>query len=117
MNCRKERTSYKVLIRLVQLLDNKFPKRGYSPQDLLDILIEFLNRYNLHILIVLDELNLANEEVLGVLYQLLTLGYIEYYDRDRGEITKIRPAKGFKLIATANPATYTGRNRLSDKSC
>ena len=67
VNCRKERTSYKVLIRLVQLIDNKFPKRGYSSQDLLDILIEFLQRYDLHILIVLDELSYLinkNEELI-----------------------------------------------------
>ncbi len=64
--------------------------------------------------VVLDEINLANEEVLAVLYQFLTLGYVEYYNKDTREIEKIVPAAGFKLIATANPATYSGRNRLSE---
>ncbi len=57
VNCRKERTSYKVLNKIIRLVDNKFPKRGYSSQDLLDILIDFLNHHNLHVLIVLDELS------------------------------------------------------------
>ncbi|MFW9829045.1 MAG: Cdc6/Cdc18 family protein [Candidatus Thorarchaeota archaeon] len=57
VNCRKEKTSYKVLIRLIQLLNINFPKRGYSSQDLLDVLIDFLNLEDIHILIVLDELN------------------------------------------------------------
>ncbi|MFX1365168.1 MAG: Cdc6/Cdc18 family protein [Promethearchaeota archaeon] len=70
VNCRKEKTSYKVLIRLVQLIDNKFPKRGYSPQDLLDFLIEFLNRYNLHILIVLDELSYLINKNEDLIYSL-----------------------------------------------
>jgi len=57
VNCRKERTSYKVLIKIIRLINKKFPKRGYSPQDLLENLIEFLNKQNIHILIVLDELS------------------------------------------------------------
>ncbi|MFX0104975.1 MAG: hypothetical protein ACFE75_05760, partial [Candidatus Hodarchaeota archaeon] len=42
VNCRKERTSYKVLVRIIQLINKRFPKRGYSSQDLLDILIDVL---------------------------------------------------------------------------
>ncbi|MBY8983768.1 MAG: AAA family ATPase [Candidatus Lokiarchaeota archaeon] len=57
VNCRKERTSYRVLIKIIRLINKKFPKRGYSPQDLLENLIDFLNKHNIHILIVLDELS------------------------------------------------------------
>ena len=56
VNCRKERTSYKVLIKIIRLMKKNFPKRGYSPQDLLEILIDFLHQKDIHILIVLDEL-------------------------------------------------------------
>ena len=70
VNCRKERTSYKVLIRLIQLLDNRFPKRGYSSQDLLDILNEFLHRYDLHILVVLDELSYLINKNEDLIYSL-----------------------------------------------
>ncbi|MDX1798358.1 MAG: AAA family ATPase [Candidatus Lokiarchaeia archaeon] len=70
VNCRKERTSYKVLIRLIQLLDHRFPKRGYSSQDLLDILIEFLHRYNIHILVVLDELSYLINKHEDLIYSL-----------------------------------------------
>ncbi len=57
VNCRKERTSYKVLIKIIRLINKNFPKRGYSPQDLLENLIDFLTNQNIHILIVLDELS------------------------------------------------------------
>jgi cell division control protein 6 len=57
VNCRKERTSYKVLIKIIRLINKKFPKRGYSPQDLLENLIDYLNKQDIHILIVLDELS------------------------------------------------------------
>ncbi|MFX1377765.1 MAG: Cdc6/Cdc18 family protein [Promethearchaeota archaeon] len=73
VNCRKERTSYKVLIRLIQLLNSQFPKRGYSLQDLLDVLIEILNHYNIHILVVLDELSYLinkNEDLIYLLTRI-----------------------------------------------
>ena len=70
VNCRKERTSYKVLIRLIQLLDHRFPKRGYSSQDLLDFLIEFLHRYNIHVLVVLDELSYLINKHEDLIYSL-----------------------------------------------
>ena len=57
INCRKERTSYKLLIKIVRTLNQSFPKRGYSPQDLLETIIDSLNNLDLHLLIILDELN------------------------------------------------------------
>ncbi|MFX0154023.1 MAG: ORC1-type DNA replication protein [Candidatus Hodarchaeota archaeon] len=70
VNCRKERTSYNVLVKLIQLIDHRFPKRGYSSQDLLDILIEFLHIHNLHILIVLDELSYLINKDEDLIYSL-----------------------------------------------
>ena len=70
INCRKERTSYKVLINIVRLIDNNFPKRGFSPQDLLDFLIENLNTQNLHLLIVLDELSYLIKKEENLIYSL-----------------------------------------------
>lgn len=70
VNCRKERTSYKVLNKIIRLVDNKFPKRGYSSQDLLDILIDFLNQHNLHVLIVLDELSYLINKNDDLIYSL-----------------------------------------------
>jgi len=73
VNCRKERTSYKVLIKLVRSLNKSFPKRGYSPQDLLEVIIEYLNTQNTHLLIVLDELSYLinnNEDLIYFLTRL-----------------------------------------------
>jgi len=70
VNCRKERTSYKVLIKLIQSLDTRFPKRGYSSQDLLDVLIEFLHLYDIHILVVLDELSYLINKHEDLIYSL-----------------------------------------------
>ena len=70
INCRKERTSYKVLIKIIRIINNNFPKRGYSPQDLLEILLDLLNIQNLHLLIVLDELNYLIDKGEDLIYLL-----------------------------------------------
>jgi cell division control protein 6 len=70
VNCRKERTSYKVLIKIMRSLNNNFPKRGYSPQDLLDIIVESVNSQNLHLLITLDELSYLINKGGDLIYSL-----------------------------------------------
>ena len=73
INCRKERTSYKVLIKIIRSLNKNFPKRGYSPQDLLEIINDLLNSQNLHLLIVLDELNYLISNDRDLIYSLTRL--------------------------------------------
>jgi len=73
VNCRKERTSYKVMIKIIRSINNNFPKRGYSPQDLLDIIDDFLNTHNHHVLIVLDELNYLINSDNDLIYSLTRL--------------------------------------------
>jgi len=70
INCRKERTSYKVLIKIVLALNKNFPKRGYSPQDLLDIIVDIVNSQNLHLLIILDELSYLINKGGDLIYSL-----------------------------------------------
>jgi len=70
INCRKERTSYKILIKIIRIINKNFPKRGYSPQDLLEILLDLLNIQNLHLLIVLDELNYLIDKGEDLIYLL-----------------------------------------------
>jgi len=70
INCRKERTNYKVLIKIIRFIDKNFPKRGYSPQDLLEVIIEFLDNQNCHLLIVLDELSYLINKGEDLIYTL-----------------------------------------------
>ncbi len=79
INCRKERTSYKVLISIIRSIESNFPKRGYSPQDLLETILNILQHKNLHLLLVLDELNyLINKD--GDLIYSLTRLYDDSYN-------------------------------------
>ncbi|MFX1312371.1 MAG: Cdc6/Cdc18 family protein [Promethearchaeota archaeon] len=70
INCRKEKTSYNALIKIIRIFNKSFPKRGYSPRDLLEILLDLLNIQNLHLLIVLDELNYLIDKGEDLIYLL-----------------------------------------------
>ncbi|HEA70381.1 hypothetical protein LCGC14_0563420 [marine sediment metagenome] len=70
INCRKERSSYKVLIKIIRLTNKNFPKRGYSPQDLLEILIDSLNYQNIHLLVILDEMSYLINKGEDLIYSL-----------------------------------------------
>ena len=73
INCKKERTSYKILISVLRSFNKKFPTRGYSPQDLIDVLKEYLNQLNTHLLLVLDDLDYVLEKDSDILYYLTRL--------------------------------------------
>ncbi len=70
INCRKERSPYKVLIKIIQRLQENFPKRGYSSQDLLEIIIKTIESKDLHVLLVLDELNYLISKDNHIIYSL-----------------------------------------------
>jgi len=73
INCRKERTSYKVLIKIIRTINLNFPKRGYSPQDLIDTILDLVKVRNIHLLIVLDELNYLIDKDRDLIYSLTRL--------------------------------------------
>ena len=78
INCRKERTSYKVLIKIISSLEPNFPKRGYSPQDILEAINDLLNKKNSHLLIVLDELSYLIKSDEDIIYSLTRLNDDSY---------------------------------------
>ena len=89
INCRKEKTSYKVLIKIVRALNNNFPKRGYSPQDLLEIIVDIIKDQNLHLLIVLDELSYLIGKEGDLIYSLTRINDDSFNNRQHISIIGI----------------------------
>ena len=73
INCRKERTSFKVLMRIIRSLNNNFPKGRYSLQDLHEIIDEYLNSQNAHLLLILEDLNYLISNERDLIYTLTEL--------------------------------------------
>ena len=109
INCRKERTSYKVLIKIVRALNKNFPKRGYSPQDLLDIIVDSVNNQNLHILIVLDELGYLINKGGDLIYSLTRINDDSFNSRQRISIIGI--ARDVSCLSNLDVSTMSTLQR------
>jgi len=57
VNCRKDRTQYAVLMRLVERYNPRWPPRGLGPEKLLDMVVDYLNGHDAYLALTLDELD------------------------------------------------------------
>ncbi|MGB5912594.1 MAG: AAA family ATPase [Promethearchaeia archaeon] len=115
VNCRKEKTSYKVLIRIIRTLNKNFPKRGYSPQDLLEVIIDFLNYHDLYLLIVLDELNYLINRKGDLIYSLTRINDDSVYAPQRVSIIGIVRDISFLNNLDASTMSTLQRNIIKFK--
>lgn len=57
INCRKDKTLYSVLAKLVQHFNPRWPYHGLGPEKLLDMVVTYLNSHDAYLAIALDELD------------------------------------------------------------
>ncbi|MBA3046265.1 MAG: AAA family ATPase [Candidatus Thermoplasmatota archaeon] len=57
VNCRSRNTPSSVLLKILEKFQPGFPDRGFSTTEMLEILRKHLTKGNVHLLIVLDEVN------------------------------------------------------------
>ena len=76
INCRRNRTVYSVLVRILQSLIPYFPNRGFSPAELLRLLETHLQETDTFLLLSLDEIDILavrDPEFLSFMYSLTRL--------------------------------------------
>ncbi len=57
INCRIEKSNFKILNQVLRKLNCPVPMRGFSPQDLITMLQDYLKDNDIYLVLVLDELN------------------------------------------------------------
>ncbi len=57
INCRKDKTEFMVLKRIVHYFAPSIPDRGFSPEELFQILMDILSDKEIYLLLTLDELD------------------------------------------------------------
>ncbi len=73
INCRKERSGYKILLKIIRSFNKNMPKRGYSHQDFIEIITDHLDAQKMHFLLVLDDLDSLIKKGDELLYDLTRL--------------------------------------------
>jgi cell division control protein 6 len=71
INCRVNKTEYLVFLRALREFKPEFPRRGHSPGELLQMLVEVLEEEDRYLLLVLDELDyFLRQRGADILYDL-----------------------------------------------
>jgi cell division control protein 6 len=74
INCRVNKTEYLVFLRALREFKPKFPRRGHSPDELLQMLVEVLDEEDQYLLLILDELDyFIRQRGADILYDLTRL--------------------------------------------
>jgi cell division control protein 6 len=74
INCRVNKTAYLVFLRVLREFIPKFPRRGHSPDELLQMLVEVLDEEDRYLLLILDELDyFIRQKGADILYDLTRL--------------------------------------------
>jgi cell division control protein 6 len=74
VNCRVNKTTYLVFLRALREFKPEFPRRGLSPEELLQILVDVLDEEDRYLLLILDELDyFIKQRGADILYDLTRL--------------------------------------------
>jgi cell division control protein 6 len=74
INCRVNKTAYLIFLRALREFKPEFPRRGHSPEELLQMLVEVLDEEDRYLLLILDELDyFIRQKGAEILYDLTRL--------------------------------------------
>lgn len=74
INCRLHKSTYLVYLRALREFKPRFPRRGHSPEEILNMLVEVLDAEDRYLLLILDELDyLIRHTGADILYELTRL--------------------------------------------
>lgn len=57
VNCHRDRTLYEVVSEIVRQIGAPIPIRGLSPREMMLALLNYLEKYNIYVIVALDEFN------------------------------------------------------------
>ncbi len=107
VNCRKDRTPYAVLTKLVQHYNPRWPARGLGPEKLLDMVVDYLNKHDAYLTLTLDELDFFAQLNGPDLLYSLTRAAEESGTPNRISIVAISRDKNFlRSLDTATQSTF-----------
>ena len=107
VNCRKDKTPYAVLMKLVQHYNPRWPARGLGPEKLLEMVVTYLNKHDAYLTLTLDELDYFVQLNGPDLLYLLTRAGEELGAPNRISIIAITRDKGFlRSLDAATQSTF-----------
>ncbi|MGQ4833230.1 MAG: ORC1-type DNA replication protein [Candidatus Asgardarchaeia archaeon] len=111
INCRFARREYSVLTEIIKKIIPSIPERGLSTNELYNILIEELEKQNIHLLIALDEIDyILREYGSDILYRLSRLNDNKFNSAERVSLIVIVRDIFFHLLLDDSTSSTLGKN-------
>lgn len=74
INCRVNKSEYLVYLKILRTFKPNFPRRGHSPEEVLQMIIEVLDAEDRYLLLILDELDyFIKQKGVDIIYNLTRL--------------------------------------------
>jgi cell division control protein 6 len=74
INCRVNKSTYLVYLRILREFNSGFPRRGHSPEEILQMVLEVIDSQDRYLLLILDELDyFIKQKGAEILYDLTRL--------------------------------------------
>lgn len=105
INCRVNQSPYLILKCVLENLNQFVPKRGLSPGELLNNLIDLLKKQKNHLILILDELNFINKKDMDIIYILSRIN--EANSPDNAFISIIGIVKDLLMLNNLDDATLS----------
>jgi cell division control protein 6 len=113
INCRKRSTDAMVLLGILNYFDSRFPDRGFSVQEMLEVLRKQLKRKDAQLLVVLDEVDaLITKSGSSLIYSLTRFSDESFIEKIPVSILLISQKDVIQMLDTSSVSTFKRSNVL-----
>lgn len=117
VNCRRARSAFLTLLEIVRKFNPHIPVRGFSPEEILNMLTEILNRKKLYLIVTLDEIDFViRKDGPNLLYDLTRLTDDELDMKERVSIITIVRDIAFRTMLDESTLSTLRQNTIFLKS-
>lgn len=113
VNCRRARSAFLTLLEIVRKFNPHIPVRGFSPEEILNMLTEILNRKRLYLIVTLDEIDFViRKDGPDLLYDLTRLTDDEIDMKERVSIITIVRDIAFRTMLDESTLSTLRQNTI-----
>ncbi|MCK4756875.1 MAG: AAA family ATPase [Thermoplasmata archaeon] len=113
VNCRARNTPASVLLKIIDHFDKGFPDRGFSTTEMLEIMRKHINRKKIHLIVVLDEINvLIKKSGTDLLYALTRFDEESLGGEHRLSLILISQRPVYEFLDPATLSTFKRTNTV-----
>lgn len=114
VNCRRARSAFLTLLEIVRKFNPHIPVRGFSPEEILNMLTEILNRKKIYLIVTLDEIDFViRKDGPNLLYDLTRLTDDEIDMKERVSIITIVRDIAFRTLLDESTLSTLRQNTIT----